>query len=145
MMKSNGGGAGGEWAGIRTDHSLPQVRRLQALIPQVVFDEFGHRPIEQHMLRLLISVKTRFNLFPCRRLTDPHISVVCRPQSIAQPADHVIHGAPAFYITECEVANLLLASLIIIPKLNAGSIQEWNEQSIHRRTPLKTATGQIQF
>jgi hypothetical protein len=93
------------------------------------------------MLRLLIGIKTRFNLFPCRRLTDPHVSVACWPQSIAQPADHIIHGAPAFYITGGEVANLLLAPLIIIPKLNAGSIEEWNEQPIDCRTPLKTATG----
>jgi len=119
-----------EWAGISPNYALPEVRSLQPFVTQVVFNELGHRPVEEHVPCLLIFPEPPFNLFLGGRLADPQISVTFWTQRIAQSAEHITHRAPAFHIPRSETANLGLAPLVTIPELNAGAVVEWNKQSI---------------
>src|ERR1700731_823291 len=103
---------------IRPNHSLPKVSHLQPLIDQIVFNEFSHRPVEEHPPRLFVSTKPLVNLFPRRSLADPHISVADGAQSIARPANHIAHCAPALDISWSKGSNLILAPLVVVPELN---------------------------
>src|SRR5258706_6913108 len=141
VMEANAGGSCVEWAGVGANHSLPEVCNLQPFVTQIVFNEFGHRPVEEHVLRLLIVSKPRVNLFARGRLADPHIAVTCRTQGIAQSAKHVAHCTPAFDIPRSEFANFRLAPVVVVPELNAGAVEEWNEEPVDRRRPLKAALG----
>ncbi len=62
-MKTDGGGAGGEWAGVGADDALSEVGDLQALVREVAFDELGHRPIEEHVLCFFVGMEAVFDLF----------------------------------------------------------------------------------
>src|SRR5580700_188051 len=123
MMKTNRRGPCVKGARVRSNHSLTKVSRLQPFIIQVMFDEFSHRPVEEHPPRLFVSTKALVNLFPRRSLTDPHIAVACGTQCIARPANHIAHYAPALYISWSKGSNLILAPLVVVPELNAGVVQ----------------------
>jgi hypothetical protein len=120
---------------------LPEIRSLQPFVTQVVFYELGHRPIEEHVPRLLIFPEPPFNLFLTGRLSDPKIAITCRTQGIAQSAEHVTHRAPAFDVPGGEFANFRFAPVVTVPELDAGAVEEWNEEPIDRRCPLKAALG----
>src|SRR4029077_13506668 len=145
MMESDAGGPCVEWAGGGPDHPLPEVGSLKPFVPQVVFDEFGHRPVEEHMPCFLIFPESLFNLLAARRLANPQIAVTSRTQGIAQPAEHGTQRAPALHISWSEVANFRVAALVIFPELNAGAVKPGNEEPVHRGCPLKAALGQVQF
>src|ERR1700720_1692530 len=98
-MEADAGGSCVEWAGVCPNYSLPEIRNLQPFVTQIVFDELGHRPVEEHVLCLLIVPKPRFNPFASGRLADPQIAITCRTQGIAQSTKHVIHCTPAFHIS----------------------------------------------
>src|SRR6202162_69819 len=128
-----------EWARVRTNHSLPEGGTLQTFITQVVFNKLGHRPVEEHVLRLLVAAEPPFNLLPRGRLADPQISATFWAQNIAQSTKHIRHCTPAFHIHWGEVPNLSLAAVVIAPELNARAILEWDKQSIDSRCPPKAA------
>src|SRR5882762_7945241 len=145
VMEADAGGSCVERAGVGPNHSLPEVRSLQPFVTQVVFNELGHRPVEEHVPCLLIFPEPTFNLFLGGRLTDPQISIAFWTQGIAQSAEHLTHRAPAFDVPRSEVANLGLAPLVTIPELNAGAVVEWDKQPVYCRCPLKAALRQVQL
>src|SRR6266566_5012508 len=112
-----------EGARIRSNHSLPKVSRLQLLIDQIMFNEFSHRPVEEHPPCFLVSAQPLVNLFARRSLADPKISVACGTQGIARPANHIAHCAPALQIPWSKSSNLIFAPLVVVPELNAGVVQ----------------------
>src|SRR5882757_638799 len=119
MMKTNRCGPRVERTRIRANHPLSKVSRLQPFIAQIVFNEVSHRPVEEHPPCFFIATKPLINLFACRSLADPHISIACGTQSIARPANHIAHCAPALDIAGSKGSNLILTPLIVIPELNA--------------------------
>ena len=50
-MKANRRRTGIERARVGADHALSQIGDLQSLILEIVFDEFRHRPVEEHFRR----------------------------------------------------------------------------------------------
>src|ERR1700730_7147031 len=145
MMEADAGGPGVKWAGVGPNHSLPEVRSLKPFVTQVVFDEFGHRPVEEHVPCFLIFPESLFNLLAGGRFANPQIAITCRTQGIAQSAEHGSHLTPALHIPRREVANFRLATVVIVPELHAGAVEEGNEESIDRGCPPKAALGQVQF
>src|SRR5215469_14464565 len=135
MMESNRRRTRRERTRVRTNHSLSKVSSLQSLIAQVVFDKFSHRPVEEYAPGLSISIKPVFNLLACGRLADPHISHISWPQGIAQSANRIVHCAPTLHIPGRKIANLILAALIIVPKLNARIVSKRNKKPCDRRSP----------
>src|SRR5579862_4415551 len=119
MMEMDAGGSCVEWAGVCSNHSLSEVRRLQPFVAQEIFNELSHRPIEEHVLCLLVSAEPFFNLFDGWRLADPQIAIACRTQCIAQSAKDVTHRAPAWNILRSKGANFRFAPFVTFPKLNA--------------------------
>src|ERR1700733_4067714 len=73
------------------------------------------------------------------------IVAVCRPNRIAETANHVVHRSPAFNVLGREAADLFFASSIIVPKLNTAVVQEWHEEAVDRWRPLEAAFRQIEF
>ncbi len=136
-MKADAGGSCIERAGIGPNHPLSEVPRLQSFVAQIVFNELGHRPLEEHAFRFFVLPQPLVNLFAGGSLPDPHIAIASRAQRIAQSAQHIAHRAPALHIARSEAANFRLALLVAIPKLNARSVKERNEEPIYRRRPLK--------
>ena len=134
-----------ERARIRPNYSLPQVRRLQPRIPQIPLHKLSHRPLVQHPLRLGIIAQPPINLLRRRSITDPRIGITLRPKRIPRSPNHIIHGTPARYIRRSKPPDLRLARRIVIPKLNARPIQKRHEQSVHRRSPLKSPPHQSQL
>src|SRR5258708_22781132 len=128
-----------EWARIRSNHSLSKVSRLQPLIDQIVFNEFSHRPVEEHSPRFFVATKPLVNLFARRSLADPKISVTCGTQFIAQPAQHIAHRAPALDIARGEASNLIFTPLVVVPELTTGIVRRGNEESVDRTTPVNAA------
>src|SRR6267143_5917680 len=145
MMEADAGGSRVERAGISPNYALPEVRSLQPFVTQIVFNELGHRPVEEHVPCLLIFPEPPFNLFLGGRLADPQLSITFWTQRIAQSAEHITHRAPSFHIPRSEAANLGLAPLVTIPELNAGAVVEWDKQSIQCRCPLKAALRYAQL
>src|SRR5260370_33949466 len=109
-----------EWARIRSNHSLSKVSRLQPLIDQIVFNEFSHRPVEEHSPRFFVATKPLVNLFTRRSLADPKISVACGTQCIERPANHIAHRAPALVITRCDASTLSFTPLVFAHELKSG-------------------------
>ena len=56
-----------------------------------------------------------FELLPCGRVPNPKIACARRTKRVAEAANHVAHGAEAFYIRRSKGAHLSLAKLIVIP------------------------------
>ena len=112
---------------------------------QVALYELGHRPVEEHVLGLVVVAEPLFDLLARGRLADPQIAIARRTQCIAQPAQHVAHRAPAFDVARSESANFRLAGVVVVPELNARAVEEGNEQSVDRGRPLEAALGQSQL
>src|SRR5580700_504585 len=104
MMEADAGSPCVEGAGVGSNHPLPKVRSLKPFVTQVVFDEFGHRPVEEQVPCFLIFPESLFNLFAGGRLANPQIAVTSRTQGIAQSAEHGSHRTPALHIPRREVA-----------------------------------------
>jgi hypothetical protein len=49
------------------------------------------------------------------------------------------------HISWSKVANLILAALIVVPKLNTRVVEKRDEEAIDRWRPLKSSAGQTQF
>ena len=121
VMEADAGGAGIERAGVRPDHALPEIRALQALVAQVALDEFGHRPVEKHVLGFAVIAEPRFDLLARGRFADPEIAIARRTQCVTQSAQHVAHRAPAFHVARRESANFRLALRCRHPKAARSS------------------------
>ncbi len=67
------------------------------------------------------------------------------PQRIAQPPDHIAHGAEPIHIAGGKRAYFFHASLVVVPKLDAGAIEEGNKEPVHRGRPTESAPRQFQF
>src|ERR1700691_2163528 len=101
-MEADAGSPRVERAGVGPNHSLPEVRSLQAFVTQVVFNKLGHRPVEEHVPCLLIFPEPFFDLLLRWGLADPQIAITRGAQGIAQSAEHVTHRAPAFHVSRRE-------------------------------------------
>ena len=88
-------------AGVGSNHASAQIGCLQSLIIEVAFNELLHRPIEEEMLRLRVRAEPLFDLLLRRRLTDPEINAAFRTQLIPEPANDIVHRAPASDISRC--------------------------------------------
>src|SRR5882757_7423828 len=107
MMKPNRCCSCVKWTRIRSNHSLPKVSRLEPFIGQIVFHKFSHRPVEEHPPCFFVFSKPLIHLFACRSLADPKITLACGTQSIARPANQIVHCAPALDIARGEGSNLI--------------------------------------
>src|SRR5260370_36536819 len=61
MMEADAGGSSVEWAGVGTDNPLTEVRDLQPFVAQVVFNEPGPRPDEEHVPGVLLLPQPAFH------------------------------------------------------------------------------------
>src|SRR6185312_15725450 len=77
-----------------------------------------------------------------RSISNPQVAPTRGTQSIAQPANHVAHGAPSFRIARGEPGDLGIASGIVVPKLHAGAVEKRDEKAVYRRGPLEAARAQ---
>ena len=66
-------------------------------------------------------------------------------ECIAEAADHIAHGAPAFDVPGGEGANFGGAFLIVVPKLNAAAVEKGDEEAIDGGGPCVTAAGEIEL
>ena len=124
----------------------PRYGDLQAFVAEIVLDELGHGPVEEHGAGFLIVAEPQLRsarVWAHRRSRDR-----LRPagrKSIAEPANDVAHGVPALHIVGGERADFGFAAFVVIPELNAGAIEEGNEEAVDGGGPLKAATGQVEF
>src|ERR1035438_9725829 len=133
MMEANRGGALIEWAGVGADHALAEIRHLQSFVAQIALDKFRHRPIEKQRARFGVIPEALFDLLARGCIADPGIASVrtfrtpairrTRTQRIAQPPDHIAHGVEPVHIAGSKRAHFFDASLVIVPKLDAGAIE----------------------
>ncbi len=145
MVKTNGGGTGIERAGVGANDALAEIGDLEAFVDEVVFDKLRHGPVEEHRAGFYVIAEQQFNLLACWRIANPQIVFTCGPQRIAQPAKYIAHGLPARHIIWCQRTHGGLAAFVVIPELDAGAIEKGNEEAVDGGSPLKTATGQVQF
>src|ERR1035441_10300575 len=151
-MEADGSGAGIEGAGVGADDALAEVGDLQALIAQVVFDELGHGPVEEDGTRFRVTAEALFDLLAGGRLADPSVAgpgvgtgaAACRcgPQCIAQAADDIAHGVEPGNVGGGEGSDFVFAASVVVPKLNAGAIEEGNEEAIDGGGPLIGGAGE---
>src|SRR4051812_21784712 len=47
MVKTDGCRPAFKWTRVRSNHTLAEIRHLQALVAQVALDKFSHRPFEE--------------------------------------------------------------------------------------------------
>src|SRR5271168_527876 len=154
-MEANGSGPSIEGTCVGADHSLAKVRKLQPLVDEIALDELRHRPLEKKTVRLGIACKEVLKLLVRRRIADPQIfwalvlvaseNAACRPKRISQSANHVAHRPPAFDISGREAANLLFASRVIVPELDAAVVRKRHKETVDGRLPIKAPVWQIQF
>src|ERR1700753_867103 len=154
-MEADGSGAGIEGAGIGSDDALTEVGDLKALVAQVVFAELGHGPVEQDGSGFGVIAEAFFDLFACGRFANPGVVGVGGgagaadggggPQRIAQAAGDVAHGAGNSDVVGSEGAHFGFAARVVVPKLDAGAIEEGNEESVDRGSPLIATPRQVEF
>jgi hypothetical protein len=148
-MEADGSRARVEGTGIGPDDTLTEIGSLQAFVLQIMLDELGHRPVEQKMLRCVLEGKIRakplLNLLLSGRLANPTVAVTGGSKGIAQAADKIVHGTPAGHVFGGESSYLVLAGSFVVPELNARSVEEWDKESVHRRSPTEAALGQIEL
>src|SRR6516162_8461826 len=143
-MKADARSSRIERARIGSNYALPEVGDLEPFIAQIVFDEFRHGPIEQHMLCVCIIAEPVFDLLARGRIANPQVPIPCWAQGVAQPVQYLVHRAPAFDIAQRKTTNLGFTFRVVVPELHAGTIEKWHEQAIHRWRPFEAALWQVQ-
>ena len=153
--ESNGGGARIEGTGVGADDALTEVGDLQAFVAEVAFDELGHGPVEEDGMRFGVIAETIFDLLSRGWLPDPGVARPgvgagaairgCGPQCVAQTADDVAHGVESGDVGGGEGSDFGFAASVVVPKLDAGLIEEGNEEAVDGGGPSITAAGQIEL
>ena len=129
MVEMNRSRARVVWAGECADHPLTQIRRLEALVIDVMFEAFDHRPLEQHFPSLVIAGETALELVAGWSFADPQIAVAVGTQGVSQACFHAAERLPALAIRRSEPADFLLAQVIVFPELDAAAVVERNKHA----------------
>ncbi len=145
VMEADGGGAGIEGAGVGADDALAEVGDLQALVFEVVLDEFGHGPVVEQMAGFIVVAEAVVDFFGGGRVADPEIAVAGGTQSVAQAGEAVVHGAPALDIAGRKAADFRFAGGVIVPELNAGAVEHGDEEAVDGGGPVKSASGKVEL
>ena len=144
-MEPDGCGAGIEGAGVGADNTLPEIGDLQPFVPKIMLDILRHRPIKKYGKRLVVGAEPRFDLGGCWSFANPQIAGAGGTKRIAQPADHIAHRAPTGHIAWSHPAHLGFATIVIVPKLDAGAIKKWHEETVERGGPVEASSRQVQL
>jgi len=118
---------------------------LEALVGEVALDELRHGPIEEQGARFLVVAETVFNLLAGGWVADPKIVLAWRSEGVAEAAEHVVHCRPAGDICGRQGADFGGAAILVVPELNAGTIEEGDEEAVHGGSPFISAAGQVEF
>src|SRR5580698_6671 len=158
VMKANRSRALVERTRICADDSLTEIGHLQPFVFEISFDQLGHRPVEEQLPSLIVVAQAVFDLIARGRVSDPKIAsrktintprflaaLKAWPQRVAQSADHVAHRLEAGDIASAQATDFFKTTLIVIPELNALSVEERYEQAVDRRGPVEAAARQFQF
>ena len=144
-MEPDGCGAGIEGAGVGADNTLPEIGDLQPFVPKIMLDILRHRPIKKYGKRLVAGAEPHFDLGWCWSFANPQIAGAGGTKRIAQPADHIAHRAPTGHIAWSHPAHLGFATIVIVPKLDAGAIKKWHEETVDRGGPVEASSRQVQL
>ena len=68
-----------------------------------------------------------------------------RPQGVAEATQDIAHGAPAFDVLRGEAADLGLAAVVVVPELDARSVEEGDEEAVDGGSPLEAAGGKVEL
>src|SRR5262249_48847264 len=145
VVEADGGRTGIEGAGIGPDDTLTQQGDPQAFVREVVLDELGHRPVVKDMPGFAVGAEALVYLGLGRSIPDPRIALCRGSERVAEAADDVGHGTPPFEITGGEGTDLGIALFVVVPKLDTGAVEEWDEEAVDGRCPLETAGGEAEF
>src|SRR5208337_4292948 len=129
MVKVDRRGARVVRAGVGADDPLTQVRHLEPLIPEVVFDALDHRPLKEHVPSLDIAAEPLVDLVHGGGLADPEIVCAGGSKRVAESRLDRAKVAPALDVDGRKPADLALATLVVIPKLDAAAVLKRHEQS----------------
>ena len=145
VVKADGGGAGVEGAGVGSDDALAEIGDLEALVAEVALDELGHGPVEEQTAGFFVDAEASVDLGGSGWFAEPDVGGTGGTQGVAEAAEDVVHGAPAFDVAGGKAADFFGAAVIVIPKLDGGAVEKGNEEAVDGGRPMKAAEEKAEF
>ena len=118
---------------------------MQPLVVEVPLHQLHHRPVEQQAPRLGVVAQPALDRVARGRRPDPHVIRAVGAKPVAQPALDRVHRAPACQVARRKAPDLLLAPLVVVPKLDAATVLERHEHPALGRRPPEAVTLEVEL